>query len=100
MSCLHWLQKYVVVFIDDVPMYSATLVYHVTHLEQVFLLLSQNKLKLKQSNCLLARDKLEFLGHIVSAAGIATDLGKIHIIKECPTPTCVKNIHNFLGMAR
>lgn len=76
------LRKCVVVFLDDILGYSATLSDHVEHLKQVFELLSQQQLHLKRSKCLFAQDKLEFLGHVVSASasGIATDPKKVKII--------------------
>jgi hypothetical protein len=57
------LRKCVVVFLDDVLVYSANLDDHVKHLRQVFELLSQQQLYLKQSKCLFAQTQLEFLGH-------------------------------------
>jgi hypothetical protein len=93
------LRKCVVVFIDDVLVYSATLEDHVRHLTQVFELLSQQKLHLKQSKCLFAQEKLEFLGHIVSAAGITTDPKKVEVIQNWPIPKSTKDVRSFLGMA-
>jgi hypothetical protein len=93
------LRKCVVVFLDDVLVYSANLDDHVKHLRQVFELLSQQQLYLKQSKCLFAQTQLEFLGHIVSAAGVTTDPKKVEVIQNWPTPTCVKEVRSFLGMA-
>lgn len=72
---------------------------HVKHLEQVFELLRKNQLRLKQTKCSFAQDRLEFLGHVVSSRGISTDPNKIKVIQDWPTPNCVKDIHSFLGMA-
>ena len=93
------LRKCVVVFLDNMLVYSATLSDHVEHLKQVFELLSQQQLHLNRSKCLFAQDKLKFLGHVVSASGIATEPKKVKIIREWPTPTCVKDVYSFLGMA-
>lgn len=76
------LRKCVVVFLDDVLVYSANLDDHVKHLRQVFELLSQQQLYLKQSKCLFAQTQLEFLGHIVSAAGVTTDPKKVEVIQN------------------
>jgi hypothetical protein len=93
------LRKCVVVFLDDVLVYSATLELHVQHLGQVFELLDQQQLHLKQSKCLFAQKKLEFLGHVVSAQGISTDPRKVEVIQNWPIPRCVKDVRSFLGMA-
>jgi hypothetical protein len=93
------LRKCVVVFLDDVLVYSQGLEEHVKHMEQVFKLLGQHQLKLKLSKCLFGQEKLEFLGHVISSTGVATDPNKVKIILEWPQPTCVKDMRSFLGMA-
>jgi hypothetical protein len=94
-----FLRKWVVVFLDDVLVYSATMEEHVGHLKQVLDLISQQQLYLRESKCVFGQAKLEFLGHIVSAAGITTDPNKIRVIREWPKPACVKDVRSFLGMA-
>jgi hypothetical protein len=73
------LRRCVVVFLNDVLVYNTTMEEHLIHLEQVLNLISQQQLYWKQSKCMFGQAKLEFLGHIVSAAGINTDLKKIKI---------------------
>jgi hypothetical protein len=92
------LRKCVVVCLVDVLVYSPNLTEHIQHLEQVFVLLKENQLKLKMSKCRFAQDKLEFLGHIISAAGVATDPEKVKVIQSWPIPQCVKDVRRFLGM--
>jgi hypothetical protein len=92
------LRRCVVVFLDDVLVYSATLEDHVRHLKQVLELLQQHQLHLKQSKCLFAQKRLEFLGHVISAKGISTDPKKVTVISQWPTPTSVKEVRSFLGM--
>jgi hypothetical protein len=94
-----FLRKWVVVFLDDVLVDSATMEEHVVHLKQVLDLISQQQLYLRESKCVFGQAKLEFLGHIVSAAGITTDPNKIKVIREWPNPACVKDVRSFLGMA-
>ena len=67
------LHKCVVVFLDDVLVYSPSLELHVQHLKAVFQILSDHQLHLKRSKCLMAQDILEFLGHVISARGVSTD---------------------------
>jgi hypothetical protein len=90
------LRRCVVVFLDDILVYSDTLERHIGHLEQVFRILQQHQLKLKLPKCKFAQDKLEFLGHVISANGIATDPSKVAVIKEWPIPSSVKEIRSFL----
>jgi hypothetical protein len=86
------LRKCVVVFLDDILVYSDTLEHHVQHLEQVFQILDQNQLKLKQSKCRFGQDTLEFLGHVISAGGISTDPAKVTVIKNWPPPRLCESI--------
>lgn len=93
-----FLRKWVVVFLDDVLVYSATMEEHVVHLRQVLDLISQQQLYLKESKCVFSQEKLEFLGHVVSASGITIDPKKSKVIREWPNPVCVKDVRSFLGM--
>ena len=87
------------VFIDDILVYSKSMEEHMVHLQQVFELLQQHQLKLKLSKCSFAQTSLEFLGHIISAQGVSTDPGKVKTVQLWPTPTNVKDVRSFLGMA-
>lgn len=93
------LRKCVVVFIDDVLVYSQTMDEHVKHLEQVFQILSNHQLHLKMTKCLFAQSQLEFLGHVVSAAGISIDPNNVTVIQNWPIPQNAKDVRSFLGMA-
>jgi len=61
------LRKCVLVFVDDILIYSPTLEVHMEDLQEVFAILQQHQLLLKKSKCSFAQQKLEYLGHIVSA---------------------------------
>lgn len=67
------LRKYVVVFIDDVLIYSSTWQDHLLHIEEVFKLLQQNQLYVKLTKCSFARQTLNYLGHVISPYGVSTD---------------------------
>jgi hypothetical protein len=93
------LRKGVVVFIDDILVYSATWAEHLQLLEAVFHLLQQHNIKIKLSKCSFAQKQLKYLGHIISAAGVATDPKKITDVKNWPIPETPKDVRGFLGLA-
>jgi hypothetical protein len=93
------LRKSVVVFIDDVLIYSKSWEEHLSHITQVFQLFLDNQLYVKLSKCSFARKQLNYLGYVISAQGVATDPSKVHIIATWPIPTSVKELRSFLGMA-
>lgn len=94
------LRKCVVVFIDDVLIYSSSWEEHLLHIEEVFKLLQQHQLYVKFSKCSFAKQELNYLGHVISSAGVSIDPNKVQIIAEWPAPLLVKELRSFLGMAR
>lgn len=93
------LRKSVLVFFDDILVYSKNLDDHWKHLEQVFTLMKANHLYAKDSKCFFAVNKIEYLGHFISAEGIATDPNKIKAIAQWPSPQNLKQLRSFLGLA-
>ncbi|KAK1607032.1 hypothetical protein QYE76_030705 [Lolium multiflorum] len=92
------LRKSVLVFMDDILVYSATITEHVAHLAEVFRLLQQHKLYVKGSKCSFACKTLEYLGHIISAEGVATDPQKTEAMVNWPQPTTITELRGFLGL--
>lgn len=86
------------VFMDDILVYSPSLQEHVQHLTATFQLLQANQLSIKRSKCTFAQPQLEYLGHIISASGVATDPGKIAAVQSWPTPLNAKQVRGFLGL--
>ena len=84
------LRKGVLIFMDDILIYTATLEEHRQLLSKVFTLLAENKLFVKRSKCSFAKLKLEYLGHVISAQGVATDLAEIKAIQNWPVPLTIK----------
>jgi hypothetical protein len=92
------LRKFVLVFMDDILVYSRNLQEHANHLKQVFQLLQDNQLYIKQSKCSFTQPQLEYLGHIIGVNGVATDREKITTVHQWPTPTSAKQVRSFLGL--
>lgn len=93
------LHKGVLIFMDDILVYSAALEEHKKQLTEVFQLLHDNNFLLKKSKCLFAQEQLEYLGHVISASGVSTDPAKIKAVQQWPTPTDAKQLRSFLGLA-
>lgn len=91
------LRKYVMVFFDDILVFSATLALHLQHLESVLKLLAEHQWFVKLSKCSFAQRQVGYLGHIISGAGVATNPSKISDIKTWPTPKNVKEVRGFPG---
>lgn len=94
-----YLDKFVVVYLDDILIYSKTPEEHAEHLRKVLTLLRQHKLYAKFTKCHFGIRSVEFLGHIVSAEGIATDPRKIEAVVKWPQPRTLTELRSFLGLA-
>ena len=97
LSGLHW--QLLLVYLDDIIVYAKTVEEELRRLATVFQRLRDSGLKLKARKCHLFKESVLYLGHIVSAQGIATDPEKVRAVKEWPTPTTVKEVQSFLGLA-
>lgn len=92
------LSDFVLVFIDDILIFSKTAEDHQRHLRIVFELLHKEKLQIKSSRCVWAQTELPCLGFIVGRDGIKPDPKKVEAVTAWPTPTTVKEIQQFLGL--
>ncbi|GBG58871.1 hypothetical protein CBR_g270 [Chara braunii] len=92
------LEQYVLVYLDDILVYSRTLEEHLRHLRDVLDRLHRHGFYAKLSKCRFAQHKVDFLGHYVSDQGLHIDDAKITAIAEWPAPTSAKQLHNFLGL--
>ncbi|GJX78319.1 putative reverse transcriptase domain-containing protein [Tanacetum coccineum] len=94
-----YLDRFIIVFIDDVLVYSKTREEHEDHLRIMLEILLQKKLYAKFSKCDFWLGQVAFLGHIVSADGITMDPAKIEAITKWLRPTTVIEVRSFLGLA-
>uniref|UniRef100_A0A8R7UZR4 Reverse transcriptase domain-containing protein n=1 Tax=Triticum urartu TaxID=4572 RepID=A0A8R7UZR4_TRIUA len=77
-----YLRKFVLVFFDDILIFSKTLKEHLEHIKLVLELLRKHQLYAKMSKCVFVAPQVEYLGHVISAKGVATDPQKISTIAE------------------
>ena len=93
------LDKFVVVFIDDILIYSKNKKDHAQHLCIVLQRLRDHHLYAKFSKCEFWLDSVKFLGHTISSEGISVDPTKVQEVMDWKPPTSVHQIRNFLGLA-
>jgi hypothetical protein len=96
---VEYLDRFVIVFIDDILIYSKSDSDHEEHLRLVLQKLWDNQLYAKYSKCEFWIDEVSFLGHIISNGGISVDLAKVKEIMAWSIPTTVTKIRSFLGLA-
>nr|GEX89591.1 hypothetical protein [Tanacetum cinerariifolium] len=94
-----YLDKFIIVFIDDILIYSKSKEEHEVHLRLVLELLRMEKLYAKFSKCEFWLEEVHFLGHVVNQNGIHVDPGKIEVVKNWKAPTTPSEIRSFLGLA-
>ena len=93
-----YLRHFVLVFFDDILIYSTTWAAHLQHLRQVFGILLQHQLFLKYSKCEIGASQVEYLGHVINGQGVAMDSKKITCMLEWPIPKNIKELRGFLGL--
>ncbi|GKB60242.1 putative reverse transcriptase domain-containing protein, partial [Tanacetum coccineum] len=94
-----YLDKFVIVFIDDILIYSKTRAEHVEHLRLVLGLLKKEKLYAKFSKCEFWLREVQFLGHVINGNGIHIDPSKIEAVKNWKAPRTPTEVRSFLGLA-
>ena len=89
----------ILVYLDDILIYSDTLEEHHHHIREVLLRLQNNKLYARGDKCSFHEDTVEYLGFILLPNGLLMDPGKVSAILEWPEPRKVKDMQSFLGFA-
>jgi hypothetical protein len=93
-----FLRRFVLVFFDDILIYSSTWAEHLQHVRLVIQTLRHNKLAVKQSKCSFGASSIDYLGHIISNGVVAMDPAKVEAVQAWPRPTTVKALRGFLGL--
>ena len=94
-----YLHKFVVVYLDDICIFSKTYTEHLQHVKLVLDVLQKHKLTLALHKCEFLKDELLYLGHIISADGVKVDPAKTAAVDKYAAPTDVQGVRRFLGMA-
>ncbi|KAK3534427.1 hypothetical protein QTP86_015226, partial [Hemibagrus guttatus] len=94
-----FLHKFILVYINDILIYSRNLAEHRHHVAEVLKRLREFQLFLKAEKCSFHQHSVQFLGYNIDSSGIRMDKGKVAAIKDWPMPTTVKELQRFLGFA-
>jgi len=94
-----FLRRCVLVFFDDILIYSTSWTEHLQHLRAVFDVLREHQLHLKRSKCAFASLSVQYLGHVISAEGVTMDSSKVEAVQAWPQPRSSRGLRGFLGLA-
>ncbi|PIK59683.1 hypothetical protein BSL78_03414 [Apostichopus japonicus] len=96
LSGLQW--QTCLVYLDDVIIFGKNFEEHIAAIDDVFTRFKLAGLKLSPKKCFLFKQKVEFLGHVVSKDGVSTDPSKVAVVKNWPRPNCVRDVRGFVGL--
>jgi hypothetical protein len=94
-----FLRWFVLIFFDDILVYSSSWAEHLRHLHLVFTKLQEQNLVVKRSKCAFGERTVGYLGHVISKDGIAMDAAKVQAVLDWPRPRSVRDVRRFLGLA-
>lgn len=94
-----FLRRFVLIFFDDILVYSVTWDLHLQHVTAVLQLLTHHQLFAKLSKCAFGQSKVDYLGHVISVQGVEVDPDKVQVVRDWPTPTSVTHLKAFLGLS-
>ena len=91
--------SFVVVYLDDILIFSQTWEEHLHHIRQVLQTLRQHKLCANLEKCSFGMTQVQYLGYIIDEKGVHVDPSKIQVIRDWPAPTTLTELRSFLGLA-
>jgi hypothetical protein len=94
-----YLQRFVLVFFDDILIYSSSWAEHLQHIAIVLNELRAHGLHLKRSKFSFGATSVAYLGHVISADAVAMDANKVAAMEAWPTPRSIRGLRGFLGLA-
>jgi transposase InsO family protein len=94
-----YLNKFVIIYLDDILIYSSDAVQHEQHLRLVLQKLREHKLYCRSHKCHFNQAELEYLGHVVGRDGVRVDPRKVKVVQDWPVPKDVHQLRSFLGLA-
>ena len=93
-----FLQKFILVFFDDILIYSENLENHLKHIGLALEILRKNELYANQKKCSFAQERIDYLGHIISGQEVEVNPEKIRAIREWPIPSNIREVRGLLGL--
>jgi len=93
-----YLRKFILVFFDDILIYSPTFDQHLSHLKATFNILKSNQLFIKKSKCAFGQGQMEYLSHIIFKGRVSTNPRKVEAMVAWPRPNSVRALRGFLGL--
>ena len=93
-----YLRKFILVFFDDILIYSSSWESHLEHIRITFSVLRDNQLFVKRSKSSFGMQQIEFFGHVISVEGVSADPSKIHAMVSWPRHSNHKELRSFFGL--
>jgi hypothetical protein len=93
-----FLWRFVLVFFDDILIYSASWADHLHHLWAAFTILQQHQLFVKHSKCAFGECSIAYLGHVIFDTGVTMDPAKVQAVSAWPQPRSARTVRGFLGL--
>lgn len=95
-----YLDRFCMVYLDDILIYSETLEEHLSHLRTILSLLREHQFYCKRSKCFFLQPEIPYLGLLITKDGLKVDPSKLAAIREWPTPTCFSELRSFMGLVQ